>query len=115
MLRWQLYLDVKESMFVNDILTNSEVWYNFSDSEVKEFDSLDRLFLRKFLKVPISNHESFYLELGILPIGVIVMACRINYLHYLLTRNENDMLYKFFITQWYQPCRGDWTETVKKN
>ena len=25
------------------------------------------------------------------------------------------MLYKFFITQWYQPCRGDWTEVVQQN
>ena len=68
------------------------------------------------MKVPISTpKESFYLELGILPIGVIVKARRINYLRYLITRNENEMLYKFFIMQWYQPCRGDWTETVKKN
>ena len=106
----------RESMFVNGILTNAEIWYNFSDSEVKEFESLDRLLLRKFMKVPISTpQESFYLELGILPIGVIVKARRINYLRYLITRNENEMLYKFFIMQWYQPCRGDWTETVKKN
>ena len=25
------------------------------------------------------------------------------------------MLYKFFITQFNHPCRGDWTETVKQN
>ena len=25
------------------------------------------------------------------------------------------MLKKFFLTQWYQPCEGDWTETVKQN
>ena len=63
---------------------------------MKELESLDRLQFRKFLKDPISTpQESFYLELGILLIGVIVKARRINYLHYLLTRNENEMLYKF--------------------
>jgi hypothetical protein len=88
----------RESMFVNSILTNAEIWYSFSESEVKEFESLDRILLRKFLKVPISTpQESFYLELGILPLGVIVKARRINYLHYLLTKGENEMLYKFVL------------------
>ena len=83
---------------------------------MKEFESLDRLILRKILQVPVSTpQESFYLELGNLPIGVIVKARRINYLHYLLTRDPHEMLYKFFITQWYQPCRGDWTEVVQQN
>ena len=106
----------RETMFVNGILTNAEIWYSFSESEIKEFESLDRLLLRKILQVPVSTpEEAFYLELGILPIGVIVKARRINYLHYLLTRDTDEMLYKFFITQWLQPCRGDWTETVKQD
>ena len=106
----------RETMFINGILTNAEIWYSFSESEVKEFESLDRLLLRKILQVPVSTpQESFYLELGILPIGVIVKAHRINYHHYLLTRDPHEMLYKFFITPWYQPCRGDWTEEVQQN
>ena len=106
----------RESMFVNGILTNAEIWYSFSESEVREFESLDRVLLRKILQVPVSTpKEAYYLELGILPIGVIVKARRINFLHYLVTRDENEMLSKFFLTQWHQPCRGDWTETVQLN
>ena len=107
---------LREAIFINQILTNSEIWYSVSESEIQEFENLDRKLLRKILKVPISTpQESFYLELGILPINVIVKARRINYLHYLVTRNQSEMLYKFFITQWNNPCRGDWTETVKKD
>ena len=25
------------------------------------------------------------------------------------------MVYQFFITQWNNPCKDDWTETVKQN
>ena len=25
------------------------------------------------------------------------------------------MLFSFFITQWHNPCRGDWTEQVKED
>jgi hypothetical protein len=33
----------RETMFLNGILTNSEIWYNLSKSEVQEFEDLDRL------------------------------------------------------------------------
>ena len=88
---------LREAIFLNGILTNSEIWYSVTESEVLEFENLDRMLLRKILKVPISTpQESFYLELGILPIGVIIKARRINYLHYLVKRNQSEMLYKFF-------------------
>ena len=77
---------------------------------------MDRSLSRKILKVPISTpKESFYLELGILPIGTVIKARRIVYLHDLANLNENEMLYKFLITQWNYPTRGDWTELVKQD
>ena len=107
---------LREAIFINGILTNSEIWYTVSESEIQEFENLDRMSLRRILKVPFSTpQESFYLELGILPINVIVKARRISYLHYLVTRNQSEMLYMFFITQWNNPCRGEWIETVKKD
>jgi hypothetical protein len=55
------------------------------------------------------------LELGIIPISLINKARRINYYHYLTTRRETEILYNCFVTQFYKPCRGDWTETVKQD
>ena len=105
----------REALFVNAIITNAEIWYGFSLSEIEEFEKLDRLQLRKILQVPVSTpQESFYLELGIMPIGVLIKARRINFLHYLLSRDEEEMLFQVFITQWRNPCKGDWTETAKK-
>ena len=57
--------------------------------------------------------EAFFLELGIFHIGVIVKARRANYLHYILKREENEMLYTFFMTQWHNETNGDWTQQIK--
>ena len=50
-----------------------------------------------------------------MPIRIIIMSRRVNYLHYLLTRNKDEMLYQFFDTQWKYPVKNDWTETVKQD
>ena len=77
---------------------------------------VDRLLLRKVLDTPVSTPvEGIYLELGILSIGTIIKARRINFLRYLLSADENDMTYKVFITQWNHPVMQDWALQVKKD
>ena len=110
----EIALLLRDSMLINGILTNVEVWYNLTTNDIKEFENLDKTFLRKVLGVPGSTpSEAFYLELGILPVGTIIKARRLNYLHTILTGDKNGMLYAFFITQRHNPTRGDWTEQVK--
>ena len=48
-----------------------------------------------------------------MPISVTIKARRIKYLHYLINLEDKEMLYQFFIVQWNNPTKGDWTETVK--
>ena len=110
----EIALLLRESMFLNGILNNVEVWYGLSKGEVEEFEDLDRFLLKKILQAPISTpQEAFHLELGLIPIGVLIQSRRINFLHYLLTRSETEMIFQFFNTQWHNPTKGDWTETVK--
>ena len=110
---FEIAILLRDSMLINGMMTNAEVWYNFNEQDINEFEAIDKLFLKKLLSTPSSTpNEALYLELGILPIGVIVKARRINYL---LSRDTNIMVYSFFITQWYNPTRGDWTEQVKKD
>ena len=80
-------------MFINGILTNAETWHSVKKTEIEELEQLDRSLLRKIFKVPISTpKESFYLELGLLPIGTVVKARRIVYLHDIANMKENEML-----------------------
>ena len=64
-------MTLRESMFLNAILTNADVWYNLTNSEIEELEELDRCLLRKFLGTKMScPKEALFLETGPLPIGV---------------------------------------------
>ena len=108
---------LRESILVNGILTNSEVWYNLTKNEIKQLEDVDKLLLRQVFSVPSSCPiEALYLELGCMPLEFIIKTRRINYLHYLVSRDKNEMLFKFFITQWNYPAsRNEWTEQVRKD
>ena len=106
----------RESMLINGIMTNSEIWYNLSKNEIEEFESLDRLFFRRLIEVPITTpSESYYWELGVLPVSTIIKAIRLNYLHTILKMDKKGMVYSFFTTQWNSPSKGDWTEQIKED
>ena len=113
---FEIALLLRESMLINGTITNAEVWYNLGTNEIKEFEDMDKMFLMKVLGVPGSTPtEAFYLELGVLPISVIIKARRLNYLHTVLSADKKGMLFSFFMTQWHNPTRGDWTEQVKED
>ena len=111
---FEIALLLRESMLINGILTNAEIWYNLTKSEIEKFESLDRLFFRKLLSVAETTpKEAFYLEMGAIPINILLKSRRVKYLHSILQRNKTGMLYNVFITQWNYPSKGDWTEQVK--
>ena len=107
---------LREARFVNGILTNAEVWYALKNSEIHELEKLDILLLRRILSASTSSSkESLYLELGLIPIGTIIKARRLNYLHYLVSQPKLSMLYRVFKTQWDYPVKGDWVLEVKED
>ena len=107
---------LRERLFLNGILTNSEVWYGMKKSEIKELEALDKLLLRSILETPVTTPmEAMQLELGIMSISTLIKARRINFLHYLASRNESEMLSKFFMAQWEYPGRNDWTNQVRED
>ena len=108
---FEIATTLREAMLVNGLLTNCEVWYGLTDKEVAKLEEVDRLLLRQIFQVastcPI---EALYLELGCVPIGLIIKARRIKYLLHLATRDEHEMLFKVFKAQCSYPARrGEWT------
>ena len=105
---------LRNSLLVNCILTNSEVWYNLTKTELDMFEKLDKIFFMKLLNAPRSTPvTAFYLELGIIPLPIVIQMRRIMYLYNILKCSKSSMLYKFFITQWHYPSPGDWVEQVR--
>ena len=107
---------LRESLFLSALLTNSESWHGVTTTNINQLESIDKLLLRKILKTPISTPiEAMYLELGILRIGTVIKARRINFLHYLLNRKETKMISQIFRVQWNHPNKNDWTILVKQD
>ena len=74
---FEIFILLRESIFVNGILTTSEIWYSITREEIKEMENLDMTLLRKIFKVPYSTpSEAYYLELGILSLETIIKKRR---------------------------------------
>ena len=114
---FEIAATLREAMLVNGLLTNSEVWYGLTGMEVNKLEEVDKLLLRQIFQVASScPTEALYLELGCVPLGIIIKGRRIKYLHHLVTREETEMLSNFFYTQWkYPSAKNEWTEQVKKD
>ena len=95
---FKVALMLRESIFINGITTNAEEWYGISTKQIGQLESVDNLLLRKILETPVSTPlEGIQLELGILSVGTTIKARRINFLHYLLSTGENEMIHKVFM------------------
>ena len=110
---FKMALSYRESMLINGVLTNCESWYGLSETEVEQLEEVDKLLLRQVFAVastcPI---EALYLEMGCFPFSLTIKSRRINFLHYLVTREKKEMLNKFFLTQWKYPIKP-WTYSIK--
>ena len=105
---------LRDSLFINSILLNSEVWYHLSKSNIEELEKLDNILLRKFLQVGNSVPTAMlHLELGTLPIRFILTTRRLMFLHYILQEDEESLLFSFLLAQMEDPKDGDWLLTVK--
>ena len=113
---FKIVLLLRESLFLNGILTDSDVWYGIKKSEIKDLEALDKMLLRRILETPVSTPmEAMQLELGVMSISTLIKARRINFLHYIATRNESEIIFKFFMAQWDYPGRNDWTTQVRED
>ena len=107
---------LRESLFLSKILPNSEAWYGLNNKEIEELEALDKMLIRSILQTPLSTpSEALQLELGLISISTLIKARRINFLHYLVTCKESEMIHNFFKAQWDYPIKNDWTIQVRED
>ena len=63
-------------------------------------------------KVPI---ELLYLETSSLPIEFILASRRLNYLHNVLTKNDNELVKSVYLAQKVKPSNADWCLLIEKD
>ena len=77
-----------------------ETWHNLKDSDTNVFIKLDQYLLRKILgahsKVPL---EFLYLETSAIPVDFVLASRRLNFLHTVLSRSDNEMTKRIYIAQ----------------
>ena len=107
---------MRQSMLIQVLLSNSETWLRLSQADLGKLESVDRMFLRRILKVPTSTPiASLYLETGCIPIFYILKMRRIMFLHHILTREPSALITRVFWAQVRQPVKGDWCLVVKED
>jgi hypothetical protein len=113
---FEIATTLREAELMNGMLTNKEVWYGIKQNEMDQLEEVDKLLLRRILGAPDSACiESLYLELGLIPIHIMINARRVNYLHNLLKLKEKEMLSKVFNAQWKYPGKDDLKTQVQKD
>ena len=106
----------RTSLLLNSILVNSESWYNITEADIQQLESVDNILHRRVLETPRSTPISImHLELGTLPIRFVLIKRRVLFLHYILKQNKDDLLLKFFEAQARYPQKGDWVLQVLKD
>ena len=107
---------LRDSILINGMIYNIEAWSNLTKEDIEELSKIDRLYLSKIFNVPRSKpKESFYLENGIMEIGMILKNRRLNYFKDIMSRKKKEMLFNFITVQWNKPSKGVWTEFVTED
>ena len=95
---------------------NIEVIHNISSKEIKSLDKIDLQLLRQSLMLSSKSARSLILlELQLVSVEYIIKQKRINFLHHLLTEEEDSLSKKIFLKQVEKPVRGDFVKLVNKD
>ena len=95
---------------------NVEVLHNISDQEIKTLDKVDLQLLRQSMLLSSKSARSLILlEFGLVPVDLIIKQKRINFLHHLLTEEEESLAKKVLMKQTEKPMKGDYVKIVNKD
>ena len=107
-------LKLREAMLLNGILFNSEIWYNVKEEEVQKLSSVDEYLIQSVLGVPSKTpKEALFLESGCIPVKYLLKMRRLMYLHHILRRPRNELVWKFDDAQKCKISKGDWAQMVQ--
>ena len=112
----EVFLRLRDSLFISTVLHDSEAWYNMTEQDVKTLEDCDLMVLRQYFSLHSKCAKELpHLELGALPLRFVIMQKRILYLNYLLNESEEALIHQFLISQWKSPVKGDWCTLVQKD
>ena len=114
--QFEVALILRASLLLNGILTNSEAWYGLKTADFENLEQIDEQLLRRILEVGSGcPKEMLYLETGSIPIRFIITYRRLMFLHYILSEDQDSLIYRCYRAQRKNPSRNDWSVTVEND
>ena len=102
------------SLLRSSILFAAKAMYNIKKNELRQIERIEEELLRKFFKTgkgcPLYQ---LYFEIGHIPARFAIARMKIVFLRYILTQEENSLMYQFLLAQKTHPRRNDWYSGVK--
>ena len=107
---------LRDAMFANGILTNSEVWHSITEKHIEDLQVMDRMLLRYITGAHAKvQNEFLYLETGVIPLKEIISSRRLMYLQNILKKAPDEIVRQVYEEQKLNPVKGDWIELLQND
>ena len=111
---FDIALVLRDALFVNSIMTNSEIWHNVQIKHIENLEKMDLILLRKVLNAHSKTpSEAIYLQLGKYPLRFVLCKRRLMYLWHILHRDKTELIRKIYETQKLKQVKGDWFKILE--
>ena len=106
---------LRQTIFLSTILLNSEAWVNLTQKNIEELEKIDQILLKRIFESPISTPiKLLYLESGSYPLRFHIKIRRVMYLHYLLNRDDEELISKVLWAQIRDPTKKRRVQYIQK-
>ena len=106
---------LRETMYINGIMMNSESWNFLSLKNIKSLEDSDaRIFANIFCSPRSTNRVLFYLESAKIPVRYILSKRRLMYLWHILSRPPHELIRRVYEVQALKPVSHDWFHMISE-
>ena len=114
--RTEIGLELRQAMFINSVLFNSETWHGLKESDITKLNIVNHQLLRficnSHAKTPV---EFLYLETGAIPLSFIISSRRLNYLQTIVTRENEELTKIVYLARKSNPSPGDFVKLIEQD
>ena len=102
-----------ESVFLQVVLYNAQSWSNLTNSNIQELQVVQLKYLKRMLQAPSSTSNPLtFIETGTLPVENVIHIRQLNFLHHILTLNDDDPVKTTYYEQLKYPFESNWGNTI---
>ena len=80
-----------QSVFLQVVLNNAQAWSNLTEGNIRDLQVIQLKYLKRMLQAPSSTSNCLtFIETGTIPIENEIHARQLNFLHHILTLQDDD-------------------------